>query len=49
MLFQTARFDAMTFAATAALLAIVAAFASYVPARRGMNVSPVKALRAEYS
>jgi putative ABC transport system permease protein len=47
MLFQTERFDLMTFAATAAVLAIVAMVASCVPARRGMRVAPVEALRAE--
>ena len=47
MLFQTGRFDAVTFAATAVVLGLVAAFASLVPARRGMKVAPVEALRAE--
>ena len=47
MLFQTGRFDAITFAGTAIMLAVVATIASYVPARRGMKVTPVEALRAE--
>jgi putative ABC transport system permease protein len=47
MLFQTGRFDAITFAATALVLGLVATIASYVPARRGMKVTPVEALRAE--
>jgi putative ABC transport system permease protein len=47
MLFQTGRFDAITFAATAVVLGLVATIASYVPARRGMKVTPVEALRAE--
>jgi putative ABC transport system permease protein len=47
MLFQTQRFDVVTFAATAVVLGLVATFASYVPARRGMRVAPVEALRAE--
>jgi ABC-type lipoprotein release transport system permease subunit len=47
MLFQTQRFDVLTFAVTALVLGLVAAFASYVPARRGMRVTPVEALRAE--
>jgi putative ABC transport system permease protein len=47
MLFETQRFDVVTFAATAVVLGLVAAFASYVPARRGMKVAPVEALRAE--
>jgi putative ABC transport system permease protein len=47
MLFRTERFDPWTFAVTAAVLAAVATLASYVPARRGMRVAPVEALRAE--
>jgi putative ABC transport system permease protein len=47
MLFQTGRFDMVTFGGTALVLAVVAAFASFVPARRGMKVTPVEALRAE--
>jgi putative ABC transport system permease protein len=47
MLFQTGRFDVLTFVATALVLGLVAAFASFVPARRGMKVTPVEALRAE--
>ena len=47
MLFQTGRFDPSTFVVTAVVLAAVATFASYVPARRGMRVAPVEALRAE--
>jgi putative ABC transport system permease protein len=47
MLFQTERFDVLTFAVTALVLGLVATFASFVPARRGMRVAPVEALRAE--
>jgi ABC-type antimicrobial peptide transport system permease subunit len=47
MLFQTGRFDLLTFAVTALVLALVAAMASFVPARRGMKVTPLEALRAE--
>ena len=47
MLFQIGRFDLATFAITTVVLALVATFASYVPARRGMKVTPVEALRAE--
>jgi len=47
LLFQTGRFDVSTFAATALVLASVALFASYIPARRGMRIAPVEALRAE--
>ena len=47
MLFQTGRFDAITFAVTALVLGFVATVASFVPARRGMKITPVEALRAE--
>ncbi|HJU42372.1 MAG TPA: ABC transporter permease [Vicinamibacterales bacterium] len=47
MLFRIGRFDLVTFAITAVVLASVATFASYVPARRGMKVTPVEALRTE--
>jgi putative ABC transport system permease protein len=47
MLFNTGRFDVMTFVATALVLGAVATLASYVPARRGMRIAPVEALRAE--
>lgn len=47
MLFQTGRFDLISFAGTAMVLGLVAALASYVPARRGMRITPIEALRAE--
>jgi ABC-type antimicrobial peptide transport system permease subunit len=47
LLFQTAPLDPLTFAVTALVLTLVAALASYVPARRGMRIAPVDALRAE--
>jgi putative ABC transport system permease protein len=47
MLFQTGRFDVISFAGTAMVLGLVAVLASYVPARRGMRITPVEALRAE--
>jgi putative ABC transport system permease protein len=47
LLFQTEPRDPWTFAATALLLLIVAAMASYVPARRSTRVAPVDALRTE--
>lgn len=47
MLFQIGRFDVATFAATALVLGLVATVASFAPARRGMKVTPVEALRAE--
>jgi putative ABC transport system permease protein len=47
LLFRTERFDPVTFAVTALVLAGVAVLASYIPARRGMRIAPVEALRAE--
>ena len=47
LLFETEPIDVVTFAVTALLLVIVAALASYVPARRGTRIAPIEALRAE--
>jgi putative ABC transport system permease protein len=47
LLYNTSPVDPPTFAATAAVLVIVATIATYVPARRGTRVAPVEALRAE--
>jgi ABC-type antimicrobial peptide transport system permease subunit len=47
LLFETEPIDTLTFAITALLLVLVAAIASYVPARRGTRIAPVEALRAE--
>jgi ABC-type antimicrobial peptide transport system permease subunit len=47
MLFGVDPTDPATFAAVAVLLAAVALFASYLPARRATRVDPIIALRAE--
>ncbi len=46
LLFQTSATDPITFAASAAVFAVVAALASYVPARRAMRINPTDALRS---
>jgi ABC-type antimicrobial peptide transport system permease subunit len=46
LLFQTSATDPITFAGSAALFAIVAALASYLPARRAMRINPTDALRS---
>jgi putative ABC transport system permease protein len=46
LLFQTSATDPMTFVASAAVFAVVAALASYLPARRAMRISPTDALRS---
>jgi putative ABC transport system permease protein len=45
LLFQVEALDPWTFATSAVVLLAVAAIASYVPARRGMKMAPVEALR----
>jgi predicted permease len=45
LLYGVEPFDPWTFAATALILLAVATIASYVPARRGMRMAPVEALR----
>jgi putative ABC transport system permease protein len=45
LLFQVQPLDPWTFAGTAILLLAVAAVACYLPARRGMRLAPVEALR----
>jgi macrolide transport system ATP-binding/permease protein len=47
LLFGTPPWDVPTLAAVAAVLAISALLASYIPARRAASVNPVDALRAE--
>jgi putative ABC transport system permease protein len=46
-LFQVGRADPAVAAATVALVAIVAALACFVPARRAAGVDPVTVLRGE--
>jgi predicted permease len=46
-LFEVGPLDASTFAATAALLALMAVLASAIPAARGASVDPVRVLRSE--
>jgi ABC-type antimicrobial peptide transport system permease subunit len=47
LLFETSPLDPVTYAVAPVVLAVAAAIASYVPARRAAAVDPVEALRAE--
>jgi ABC-type lipoprotein release transport system permease subunit len=47
LLYQTAPFDAVTFALVPVVLAAVALLACYLPARRAARVEPTVALRVE--
>jgi putative ABC transport system permease protein len=45
LLFDVEPLDPWTFAVTVAILLVVATVASYLPARRGMRIAPIDALR----
>ena len=47
LLFDTPPWDVATLAAVAAVLAVAAMLASYIPARRAASVDPIEALRVE--
>lgn len=47
MLFNTAKYDLITFAGVAGVLALVSLVACLIPARRAMRVNPIIALRYE--
>lgn len=47
LLYEIEPLDPWIFGVTALVLLLVATFASYVPARRGMHIAPVDALRAK--
>ena len=47
LLYEVEPLDPWTFAVTALVLLVVATVASYVPARRGMRMAPVDALRTD--
>ena len=47
LLYQVEPLDPWTFAGTAILLLAIATIAAYVPARRGMRMAPIQALRAQ--
>jgi ABC-type antimicrobial peptide transport system permease subunit len=47
LLFELSPYDPSTIAAAALLMAVVAALAGYLPARRASRVDPMTALRCE--
>jgi putative ABC transport system permease protein len=47
LLFDTDPLDGLTFAASAAMLLLIAALSSYLPARRALRTDPTIAMRAE--
>jgi len=47
MLYGVSRVDPLTFGAIVLLVAVIALFASYVPARRAVRIDPTEALRAD--
>jgi putative ABC transport system permease protein len=47
LLYATRATDPLTFAAVVIVLAAVAVFASYVPARRASRIAPIEALRCQ--
>jgi putative ABC transport system permease protein len=47
LLFNTNPLDVVTFAASAAVLLLIAALSSYLPARRALGIDPTIAMRAE--
>ena len=47
LLFDTDPLDGLTFAASAAVLLLIAGLSSYLPARRALRIDPTVAMRAE--
>ena len=47
LLYETTVTDPLTYAAVSLAIAFVAAVASYLPARRALEIDPVQALRVD--